>query len=95
MDDSSDEAWLEHCFRHYQDSPLPETLEEAERLAASIEQAVSRETGRRVHNLHVEVTGGVVTLRGRCATYYTKQQAQHAAMTFRQSGPLDNQIEVT
>jgi len=77
------------------DSVLPETLEEAERLAASIERAVQRETGGAVRNLAVEVKGDGVLLRGRCETYYCKQLAQHAAMAFRGSCPLTNAIEVS
>jgi osmotically-inducible protein OsmY len=76
------------------DSVLPETLEEAERLAASIERAVHRETGGGVRHLCVEVKGDGVLLRGRCDTYYCKQLAQHAAMAFRGACPLTNAIEV-
>jgi len=78
-----------------EDHPLPETLAEAEQLAASIEQAVWRETGGRVRNLRVEVGRQGVTLTGRCTTFYTKQQAQHAAMAFPAGHPLSNQIEVS
>ena len=78
----------------FPDHPLPETLAEAERLAASIERAVSRETGGRVRNLRVEVNRDGVLLTGRCNTYYAKQQAQHAAMRVPGGGQLTNQIEV-
>jgi hypothetical protein len=73
---------------------LPETLEEAEELAASIEQAVQRETGRAVADLTVEVGPQGILLRGRCATYYTKQLAQHAAMNTPGGDRLTNSIEV-
>lgn len=73
---------------------VPETLEEAEELAASIERAVQRETGHGVRNLRVEVNHEGVLLRGRCDTYYCKQLAQHAAMSFPSSGSLTNCIEV-
>ena len=73
---------------------LPETLEEAEVLAASIEQAVQRETGRGVANLTVEVGPQGIQLRGRCNTYYTKQLAQHAAMSIPGGNRLVNNIEV-
>lgn len=73
---------------------LPETLEEAEVLAASIEQAVQRETGRGVANLTVEVSPQGIQLRGRCNTYYTKQLAQHAAMSIPGGDRLVNNIEV-
>ena len=73
---------------------LPETLEEAERLAASIERAVQRETGHGVHDLLVEVNRNGVLLRGRCASYYCKQLAQHAAMGLPGGDRLTNSIEV-
>ena len=74
---------------------LPETLEEAEELAASIEKAVQRETGRGVANLTVEVSSQGIQLRGRCTTYYTKQLAQHAAMNIPGGDRLINSIEVS
>jgi hypothetical protein len=73
---------------------LPETLEEAEELATSIEQAVQRETGRGVNDLTVEVSPQGILLRGRCTTYYTKQLAQHAAMSMPGGERLTNSIEV-
>ncbi len=76
--------------------PLPESVAEAELLAASIERAVRRETGGSVQKLCVEVHRNGILLSGRCNTYYTKQKAQHAAMTFCSSGrQLTNRIEVT
>jgi len=79
---------------HHEDYSLPDTLAETERLAATIEQAVWRATGGRVRNLAVQVNHKGVTLTGRCTTYYTKQQAQHAAMAFQNEGLLNNEIEV-
>jgi osmotically-inducible protein OsmY len=77
------------------DDPLPETLAEAERLAASIERAVWQETGGGVRDLRVEVSRQGVLLTGRCETYYTKQKAQHAAMAVPGGGQLTNRIQVT
>lgn len=74
---------------------LPETLAEAEELAASIERAVQQETGHGVRNLSVEVNRDGVHLKGRCATYYCKQLAQHAAMTVPGGDRLVNSIEVS
>lgn len=74
---------------------LPETLEEAEQLATSIERAVQLETGRAVADLTVEVGPQGVRLKGRCDSYYTKQLAQHAAMQFRGGDRLVNSIEVS
>ena len=74
---------------------LPETLEEAEELAASIERAVQCETGRGITDLTVEVGPHGVRLNGHCDTYYTKQLAQHAAMRIRGGDRLVNCIEVS
>jgi hypothetical protein len=74
---------------------LPETLEEAEELAASIERAVQNETGWGVADLTVEVGPQGVLLRGRCETFYTKQLAQHAAMSIPGGDRLINSIEVS
>ncbi len=74
---------------------LPETLEEAEELAVSIERAVQHETGRAVADLTVEVGPQGVRLKGRCDTYYTKQLAQHAAMRIPGGDRLVNSIEVS
>jgi hypothetical protein len=73
---------------------LPETLEEAEALAASIERAVQEETGHGVRDLHVTVRHDSVTLHGRCESYYCKQLAQHAAMVHAHGEQLINGIEV-
>ena len=77
------------------DHPLPDTLAEAEHLAASIERAVQRETSRGVRNLRVEIDGDGVRLEGRCETFYCKQLAQHAAMCAAGDDHLTNRIEVS
>lgn len=74
---------------------VPETLEEAEELAASIERAVQDETGRGVADLTVEVGPQGVLLRGHCDSFYTKQLAQHAAMRMPGGDRLVNSIEVS
>jgi len=74
---------------------LPETLEEAEELAASIERAVQHETAHGVHDLTVEVSPQGILLRGHCETYYCKQLAQHAAMSMPGGDRLVNSIEVS
>ena len=76
-------------------SGLPETLEQAEELATSIERAVQRETGRQIRNLTVEVDRSGVRLSGHCTTYYCKQLAQHAAMAIRSNRRVTNSIEVS
>lgn len=92
MEDPSPAA---ECVAQELGAGLPETLEEAEQLAASIERAVQRETGRGVRNLTVEVSREGILLKGRCTTYYCKQLAQHAAMSVRGGDRLTNRIEVS
>ena len=78
----------------YRRLPLPETQAEAERLAASIEHAVWRETSGGVRDLRVEINRNGVLLTGHCTTYYTKQKAQHAAMGVSGARQLVNEIDV-
>ncbi len=75
--------------------PLPETLEEAERLVARIEKAVQEGTGGGVEDLCVQVDCDGVLLTGRCETFYCKQLAQHAVMTMPGGERLTNRIEVS
>ena len=77
-----------------EDHPLPETLAEAEKLVASIEQAVWHKTAGGVRDLRVVINGRGVLLTGHCSTYYTKQKAQHAAMAIPGGGELTNRIRV-
>ena len=73
---------------------VPQTLGEAEALAASIEKAVQEQTAGGVANLTVVVRGDHIWLHGSCSSYYCKQLAQHAAMTVPASLHLTNCIEV-
>jgi osmotically-inducible protein OsmY len=79
----------------YAGQSLPETVAEAEKLAAKIERAVWRKTSGRIRNLRVQINRQGVLLTGRCDTYYAKQMAQHAAMSVHKTLQLTNQIEVT
>jgi hypothetical protein len=74
---------------------LPETEEEAERLATSIERAIQHKTGYGVEHLTVEIRPEGILLQGRCETYYCKQLAQHAAMGMPCGDRLVNHIEVS
>ncbi len=76
------------------DDVLPETLIEAEILAARIERAVRHRTGDAVRSLLVQVSRQGVLLKGRCDTFYCKQLAQQAAMGFAGNERLTNAIEV-
>jgi hypothetical protein len=69
------------------------TLEQ-ERRASRIERLIRRETNDKVRELRVEVLEAEITLFGRCGTYYTKQLAQHAAMSLVDGQRLANHIEV-
>ena len=73
---------------------VPQTLSEAEALAASIEKAVQQETGGDVAHLAVVVRGDRCWLHGSCSSFYCKQLAQHAAMSVPSGLRLTNCIEV-
>ncbi len=64
------------------------------RRIASIKRTIRRQTAGGVHQLKVEVTTDTVLLRGRCASFYCKQKAQHAAMNHLSGETLVNEIEV-
>lgn len=61
---------------------------------AGIERGVVRRTFGRVRDLQVELAGQVVVLRGKVATYYTKQLAQHGALDALDGQRLVNEIVV-
>ncbi len=66
----------------------------AEKLAARIARVVQRRTSGSIVGLTVAVRGDGVHLGGRCATFYSKQLAQQAAMGVAEDEPLTNEIEV-
>jgi hypothetical protein len=63
-------------------------------LYNQLEGRVRQRTGGRVRDLRVEVRGGRVLLRGRSATYYAKQLAQHGVLDVMPGVGLDNAIAV-
>ena len=63
-------------------------------LEAAVRQRIETRLRGRVQELHVRVVENVVYLEGRCATYYTKQLAQHAAMGIIEDEHLENLIVV-
>ena len=65
-----------------------------EELSEAIRQRIRRRLGDRVYDLTIEVGPESVTLHGRCATYYTKQLAQHAALGMLDHEQLSNNIQV-
>ena len=63
-------------------------------LAARIKQRIRMQTSDRILELAVVVGDERVELHGRCATFYTKQLAQHAAMGVLEDEVVVNSIEV-
>lgn len=59
-----------------------------------LERHILDRTGRRVHELSVEVRGERVVLHGRTSSYYIKQLAQHCVWDVLPEARLDNGIEV-
>jgi hypothetical protein len=69
--------------------------ERNKRLAVAIMQRIESRLPGRVKNLAVRIQAGNVMLEGQCATYYTKQLAQHAALGILEDEHLENAIVVT
>lgn len=63
-------------------------------LETRIRDRIARRLGGRIHNLEVFARGKQIVLRGRCATYYSKQLAQHAALGAIEDESLENSIVV-
>jgi hypothetical protein len=63
-------------------------------LEATIRKRIEGRLHGRVRNLSVRVEADLVILEGQCATYYTKQLAQHAAMGILEDEQLENAIIV-
>jgi hypothetical protein len=64
-------------------------------LAIAIMQRIESRLPGRVRKLTVRVQAEAVVLEGECATYYTKQLAQHAALGILEDEHLENAIVVT
>jgi hypothetical protein len=64
-------------------------------LEIAIRQRIESRLLGRVRNLMVRAFDGVVILEGECATYYTKQLAQHTAMGILDDEHLENAIVVS
>lgn len=79
-------------------TPSADATHETERhrhLAVAIRQRIESRLGGRVRDLAIRVRGETIVLEGRCATYYTKQLAQHAALGVLEDEQLENAIMVT
>ena len=64
-------------------------------LEIAIQQRIESRLRGRVRRLAVRACESMVTLEGECATFYTKQLAQHAAMGVLEDEQLENAIVVT
>jgi len=64
-------------------------------LEIAVRQRIETRLQGRVKNLLVRAFDGVVILEGECATYYTKQLAQHTAMGILEDEHLENSIVVS
>lgn len=63
-------------------------------LQQRISERIRSRLGQRIYDLSVSVNAKTVEIKGRCATYYTKQLAQHAALGVLEDENLRNAIEV-
>jgi hypothetical protein len=63
-------------------------------LAIAIRQRIETRLNGRIHDLGVRLVGNTIVLEGHCATYYSKQLAQHAALGILEDEQLENAIVV-
>jgi len=63
-------------------------------LSQTIADRIRSRTSGRVQELRVECDQNRIIIQGRCATFYTKQLAQHAAMGVLEDELLVNDIRV-
>lgn len=71
-----------------------EQLHDDRELAATIYKRIRSRLGDRIRDLVVRQADNCIVLEGRCATYYTKQLAQHAAFGVIEDEELENLILV-
>jgi hypothetical protein len=83
-------------FAKVGDATPADTMSDRNRqLAMAIMQRIESRLPGRVKNLVVRIAADTVVLEGQCATYYTKQLAQHAALGILEDEHLENAIVVT
>jgi hypothetical protein len=63
-------------------------------LQCDLERQIQVRTGRRIRDLAVELTPGLVVLRGHTTTYYLKQMAQTGVRDLLPQVRLENDIVV-
>lgn len=73
----------------------PAAVDRCRHLTIAIRQRIELRLGGRVRELAVRVSGNTIVLEGHCATYHTKQLAQHAALGVLEDELLENAIVVT
>jgi hypothetical protein len=69
-------------------------MEKSMPLQNELERQIHSRTGRRIRNLDIELQPERVVLRGRAATYYLKQLAQHGVRDVLPQVRLENAIVV-
>jgi hypothetical protein len=62
--------------------------------SGDLERHIHLRTGRRIRGLSIELRPEQVVLRGRAATYYAKQLAQHGVRDLLPQVRLENHIVV-
>jgi len=72
----------------------PRQYRDAAVLSEIIKQRIRVRTSERIRDLDVLCQDGRIIIRGRCATFYTKQLAQHAAMGVVEDETLVNEVAV-
>ena len=74
---------------------IDQRTERQRHLAVAIRQRIESRLGGRVRDLAIRVRDDTIVLEGTCATFYTKQLAQHAALGVLNEEQLENAIAVT
>ncbi len=64
------------------------------RRITRIKRAIRRKTSGAISDLAIQLEADTLILRGRCASFYHKQVAQHTAMHHLDGQSLVNEIEV-
>jgi osmotically-inducible protein OsmY len=75
-------------------APPIDRSERNRQLAIAIRQRIESRLSGRIRQLSVRIHDRTVVLEGQCATYYSKQLAQHAALAILEDEQLENAIEV-
>jgi hypothetical protein len=71
-----------------------DVAERLRELASTVKQRIESRLPGRVRNLSVRAAADTIVIEGQCATYYTKQLAQHAALGVIEDEHLENAIIV-